>query len=899
MLLLLLLKPTQDLNQAFKHTIILLILLVGIVACKQTKNVPPGEYLLKKNKVFLKGDKMDEYYLEQIIRQKPNFKRFGVKWKLMMFNAVDSSNVADKRIRKNQKLRDKNQSLRAKQTRINEKRVARARRKDKSFYTEKIVILKDTTTPRKFFREWLKYKIGSPPVVFDSIPYEKTIEQLGAYMRSRGYYYSNVSGMVSYTKRRKAKVFYSVVTGERYYIDSMRVVSKNSSVVSTYNQFISKKDVHPLIGQPFDSELLDDHRSEVARFMRNSAYYGFSPNHVHFEVDTNHQTMRVTVNVEFLDRLVRSEDNRDTLIAIPHKTTYIRNVYFHIADTSLYEGNFSEAMRDLELTVMDGQFIRTYDTLYYNEIIDSKTGDLDKKRAATFVYNGEMFLNPGLLEMQNYLESSNYYKEEYGERTYTRLLQLGLFQGIKTDIIEIPGTRELDVHYHLVPLKRQSFGVEPKATNANGFLGVSASLNYSNRNLFKNGAKLTFSISGGFESQPAVFDQTIDGQKIQTAGRSFNTFEIGPSIKYEAPGLFPIKITTFSKRHRPRTVLSTAYSFQSRDDFTRGVFQLNYLWQFYVNKTQLFQAGLPGASIIKFVNIKKSPAFESTLLGLNDLFLLNSYSDQFIWQDWKFTFEYNMKDKKDRNGKTLVYFNSTFDPAGNLLSLFDKYLDTLDNGQRKIFGVAYAQFARLDNELIISQKLGKEQSLHFKLNGGGGLPYGNSESSLPYDYSFFAGGANDNRGWRARALGPGTYKYYLDTNRTATQIGDVRFGGSAEYRFPFSESLKGALFFDAGNIWTIEDDVNRPGGQFTGNWYKQIALATGIGFRIDFDFFIIRLDLGIPLRNPALPEDAQWIFQSRKKYYEELLNEYGPSYPSLSIPLPFQPQIHFGIGYPF
>ncbi len=899
MLLLLLMKPTKDLHQRFKHTIILLILLAGIVACKQTKNVPQGEYLLKKNKVFVKGDKMDEDALAEIIRQKPNFKRFGVKWKLMMFNAVDSAHVADKRARKNQKLRDKNQDLRAKEARINAKRVDRAQRKDKEYYTEKIIPLKDTATPRKFFREWLKYKIGKKPVVFDSIPYNKSLEQLGAYMRSRGYYYSQVSGLVKYTKRRKAKVYYSVVTGERYYIDSMRIVSKNGSVVGTYNQFLGKKDLHPLIGQPFDIELLDDHRYEVATFMRNSAYYGFSPNHIHFEVDTNRQTMKATVNIEFLDRLVRPKDNRDTLIAIPHRTTYIRNVYFHISDTSLYEGSFTQAMNELDLTVMDGQFIRTYDTTYYNEIIDPKTGELDKKRAAIFVYNGELFLNPALLEMQNYLESTNYYKEEYGERTYTRLLQLGLFQGIKTEIIEIPGTRDLDVHYYLVPLRKQSFGVEPKATNSNGFLGVSASLNYANRNLFKNGAKLTFSLSGGFESQPAVFDQTIDGQPVQTAGRSFNTFEFGPSIKYEAPGLIPLRITTFSKRHRPRTVISTAYSFQKRNDFTRGVFQLNYLWQFYVNKTQLFQAGLPGASVIKFVNINKSPAFEATLTGLNDLFLLNSYSDQFIWQDWKFTFEYNMKDKKDRKGNTLVYFNSTFDPAGNLLSLFDKYLDTLDNGQRKIFGVAYAQFVRLDNDLIVSQKLGKEHSLHFKLNAGGGLPYGNSQRSLPYDYSFFAGGANDNRGWRARALGPGVYKYYLDTNRTATQIGDVRFGGSAEYRFPFSESLKGALFVDAGNIWTIEDDINRPGGQFTRDWYKQIALATGIGFRIDFDFFIIRLDLGIPLRNPVLPQGEQWIFQSKRpKYYQELEDLYGLGYPSLNL-MPFLPQVHFGIGYPF
>ncbi len=899
MLLLLLFKSNQYLKRYFKHTIILLILLVSAISCRQTKNVPENEFLLKKNKVYVEGDKMDEYALAEIIRQKPNFKRFGVKWKLMMFNAVDSSKVADKRTRKNQKLRVKNQELRKKEERINSKRIDRAHRKNREYYTEKIIPLKDTVTPKKFFREWLKYKIGKPPVVFDSIPYEKSIEQLGAYMRSRGYYYSSVSGLVEYTKKRKTKVFYSVVTGARYFIDSVFIDGKNKSVVGTYAKYIREQDNHPLIKKPFDIEMLDDHRYDVSTYMRNSALYGFSPNHLHYEIDTNQQTMKVNLTVVFLDRLVRPPGNPDTLISVQHKTTYIRDVYFHIADTSLYNGNFKAYMTSKDLDIMDGPVIRTYDTLYYNNITKRKSDELDPKREATFVYNGEMFLNPEILEMQNYLESTNYYKEEYGERTYTRLLQLGLFQGIKTQIIEIPGTRELDVHYYLVPQKKQSFGIEPKATNSNGFLGVSATLNYSNRNLFRNGAKLTFAISGGFESQPAVFEVDGDGQQILAAGRSFNTFEVGPSIKYEAPGLFPMKITRFSKRHRPRTVISTAYSFQQRDDFTRGVFQLNYLWQFYVGKHQLFQAGLPGASVIKFVNIQKSQLFENTLLGLNDLFLLNSYSDQFIWQDWRFTFEYTMKEGKNRKSKTLAYFTSSFDPAGNFLSLFDNYLDTLDNGQRKIFGVAYAQFLRLDNELIVSQPLGKEHSLHFKLNAGAGLPYGNSTKSLPYDYSFFAGGANDNRGWRARELGPGVYKYYLDSTKTATQIGDVRFGGSAEYRFPFSSIVKGALFVDAGNIWTIEEDINRQGGEFTKDWYKQIALATGFGLRFDFDFFIIRLDFGIPLRNPTLPQGEQWIFQSQDVYKNDVGLYYGKPYNEIDISSPFEMQFHFGIGYPF
>ena len=202
-------------------------------------------------------------------------------------------------------------------------------------------------------------------------------------------------------------------------------------------------------------------------------------------------------------------------------------------------------------------------------------------------------------------------------------------------------------------------------------------------------------------------------------------------------------------------------------------------------------------------------------------------------------------------------------------------------------------------KVIFSKKIKQDLSFNFRLTAGGGFPYGNSNSSLPYDYSFFAGGANDNRGWRTRALGPGTYKYYLDTNRSAIQIGDIRFGSSAEFRFPFNSIFKGAFFIDAGNIWTISEDPNRKGGKFSNNWYKEIAIAGGFGLRIDLEFFIIRVDLGFPIMNPALPIGSKWVFQSRDNYYSEGIEEFGVDFYEEYLPSPFIPTFHFGIGYPF
>ena len=550
--------------------------------------------------------------------------------------------------------------------------------------------------------------------------------------------------------------------------------------------------------------------------------------------------------------------------------------------------------------MLDQQFLRTIDTFQYAERKKSRDkNELDPRRFATFTYNGELSIDPAILELQNYLEETNYYKEYYLERSYTRLMQLGLFQVIKPVVTEIPGSPYLEVHYYLVPAQRQSFSFEPRATNSNGFLGVSSSINYTNKNLLGGAEKLTFSIGGGFESQPPVFDETLDGEKIKKAGRSFNTFEIGPTLKYELPGLFPTPATVLSKRHRPRTVISAAYNFQKRSDFTRHIFQLNYGWKFFVGKTQVFQIGLPGMSAIKFVNIDKSDAFSSKLNQLNDLFLRNAYSNQFIWEDFKFSFEFNNKEKVGK-GPFNFYLNSTFDPAGNILSLFKKYQDTLTNGQRGIFGVAYSQFTRIDNEIICSYPLGKLKSLNGRFQLGVGIPYGNTETSLPYDYAFFAGGANDNRGWRARALAPGSYKYYLDTNRTATQISDIRIGASAEFRFSITDLIKGALFMDAGNTWTFNEDINRLGSKFSRNWYREIALSAGLGFRFDLDFFILRLDIGLPLTNPAMPIGERWIFnKSRTAYINEGINTFGSDKYKKYLPKPFTPCVHFGIGFPF
>lgn len=898
-----------------------------LAGCRLSKNVPEGNYLLRSTTLTLDNPlttKLDRYELSQVLRQQPNARFFGAPWKLMLYNAIDSASVANKKADKLQHFQQKTLRKQRRVQQINQKRNDRAIAKNKPDYRFKS--LPDSTFKQAIWAEKLKYKYGQKPVVFDTLLHLKNEDQLARYLIKKGYYYGKVSSEISIDeKKRSVQAIYHIDEGPQYIIDSVSYVGPR--LLRDLHQKLIKKEYlplgeHPLLGQPFDLDYLTSYREKVAKFMRDESVYKFNSNSIQFQADTNKQKMTVYLVVKFEDRLVPSQENPDSLVRVPYRETKINKVYFHLADTLQVEGVFAREIEKEGLSIYDSlqpQYVYTRNQLLYNDLLYSKKQAADLKvpygtksnwRSMTLKYNGVApWINPDILEMQNYLEQGNTYKEYYLDRSYRSLVQLGVFSSVKPYIEEVSGTNMLNVHYYLEPAKKQSWAFDPRFTSSFGLLGAAASLNYTNKNLFKGAERLTFSIGGGFESQPPVFDAN-SAEQIVAAGRTFNTFELGPSVKLDLPGLFPTPVNLLGKRQKPRTVISSAMNFEKRNIFDRRVFQLNYTWRFLVGKTQVFQMGLPGASVIKYVNIQKSPAFEAQLNQINDLFLFNTYSNQFIWQDFKFSYEYSNKDKEISNSQLKrrvgnIYFSSSLDAAGNLLYAFRGIQDTL-NGQHLLGKQPYSQFVRLDNQLIASKRMLNKTTLHFRMHAGAGLSYGNSKTAMPYDYSFFGGGSNDNRGWRARALGPGAYKYHLDTNRLATQIGDIRFGGSLEYRFDMGSTFKGAVFTDFGNIWTFREDASRMGSQFTWQTFvPQIAISAGLGLRMDLDFFILRLDIGFPVYDPAFADGARWVFQdfkTRQTYYQEGVQYFNMSLDQVKqlMPRPFLPNyLNFGIGYPF
>lgn len=867
-------------------------------ACNITRRVPDGYSLLNANDIILEKDiPVDEEDIKDVIKQRKNRRTLGFRLRLRAFNTIDSTKTAKDKRERYQKYRKKNKRKLARQERINERRIERSLKKGDSTYRPKNIKLKDTIDPKPTLRERIKYEYGEAPVIYDSVSMINSANQIQLLLQKSGYFNAEVEAEVDSIATKKVNVKYRLTPKKSFSVDSMFLRTRNKVVENIYEQFMEEDKNALKVPFRFDSDDLERMRKSLSTYMLNHTLYGFKESYVSYEVDTLGKGRNIQIAVDISRRFVGEDEDNQTLK--PFDYTKVKHVYFHLLDTLNYEGNFEKnELKPRGISLGQYDQIPTFDTLRY----DSYSGKNAEFRTATFLYNGKLTTKAELIEFQNYLEENNYFKGKFLEQSYNRLNQLQLFKTVQPSIVENEDN-SISVHYYLTPRKKQTFSVEPKGTHANSFLGVSTSLNYSNRNIFRSGNHLKISFSGGFESQPEVFSTLDDGTVLNDETRNFNTLEFGPSIELNIPGLFPMPLTKLSKSQNPLTSISAAYNYQLRPEFTRQTVQFNYLWKFFdIYKTQVFTVGLPVLGGVQFVRIDKTEEFRNQLEDQNDLFLINAYSNQAIYKDVMMSYDFTNQDLKD--GQLTFSYGFDFDMAGMVMSLITKNNSKNANGFKEFLGQRYSQFIRLDNEFRLHQFFDR-QSLHYRLQIGGGIPLENNGINLPYDYSFFGGGSNDNRGFRARTLGPGTYKYYLDSNRTVTEMGDMRLGASFEYRFKITELFEGAFFTDVGNVWTYNEDGNRPGGQISKDFYKQLSVSGGLGVRFDLSFLVLRLDVGIPLRNPALPENARWIFQDKQPYIDEGIDQWGVNpdtgeyYYKELMPNVFKPQFHIAIGYPF
>ena len=450
------------------------------------------------------------------------------------------------------------------------------------------------------------------------------------------------------------------------------------------------------------------------------------------------------------------------------------------------------------------------------------------------------------------------------QRTYNNFARLQAVKYTNIKFAEVPDTNLLDCHIQISTNKPSTISFQPEGTNTAGDLGAAASITYTNRNLFHGSEQLSIEFRGAYEAITG-----LEGYQDQ------NYTEFSVETKLVFPRfLAPFLSKSFRRRQTASSEWAVSWNFQNRPEFHRRVFSSAWRYRWSEPKHHLnYRFDLLDLNYVYMPWI--SSTFKRDYLDNaenRNAILRYNYEDIFIMKAG-FTVSYT-------DGVDAVRAN--FESAGNLLNGVSKGFGfkTNSQGQHTLFNIAYAQYVKLDFDYTHLFQFDKRNALALHAGLGVAYPYGNS-TVLPFEKRYFSGGANSVRGWSVRELGPGKFKGTDGRIDFINQTGDVKLDLNAEYRSSLFWKLQGALFIDAGNIWTLRNYAEQPGGQFKfTEFYKQIAASYGMGLRFNFDYFILRFDMGMKAINPA--------YESEKEHWSIF-------HPKLSRDFDF----HFAVGLPF
>ena len=476
----------------------------------------------------------------------------------------------------------------------------------------------------------------------------------------------------------------------------------------------------------------------------------------------------------------------------------------------------------------------------------------------TLSYPKEIPIRTYVLEELNVLRPGMPYSERAVNATYSRLSNLSVFNSVNVTMNPV-SDNVVDCDINLLNGGVQGFKANLEASvNSTGLFGISPQLNYFHKNFFHGGELFNLGLKGNFQ--------------FKTKDKVRST-EFSVSSTLRIPKLIGLPNSLFRGPNLPHTDLTLGFSYQDRPEYKRmmistsfgytGTFRRNFTYQFFP-----FQA-----NIVRLLG-DISESFAERLV--EDLFLLNAYSDHFDMGMGGML--YYTTDPTPIPKRTYTYGRLTFDLAGNALSLFNSAMPTNQVGQHTIWQIPYAQYVR--GELQLGQTLrfgdGDAQAVAFRFLVGAGYGYGNS-TTVPFEKQFYAGGANSMRGWQARALGPGRVQPWSEYFLIPSQTGDFKMEANVEYRFPIVWKLEGALFADAGNVWNLRLADYMEGSNFS---FDTIAADWGMGIRVNLDFILVRIDLGLKVYEPCRPAGERLIGP-------ELWLKGGNF------------ALHFGVGYPF
>lgn len=826
----------RSLTKKSSHTLLLLLAVASwfLYSCNPARELGKNEYLLQKNHVVNKDTKIEASEIENYIKQKPNRKIFKIfRFHLWLYNLANEERVKKKRILLDKKHEEKNMH-----------RMARGK--------------KSKTYSRQLLGEWLM-DIGEAPVVYDSMMMRKSSQQIKLFLQNKGYFINSVKDSV-YKRKSRASVYYTIHAAKPYTIDSLNYIIPDELL--KYYVFADSSNTLIQHGKNYDVDVMQQERERITNELNNNGYYLFTKDYIYYLVDTTNGNKKVNITLGIKNFAKKYSEDSDSIIESPHRRFYIRDIYIQPDYVSKkLENQHKDTIKADDYFILHTQKLRLKTRVLLNSV---------------FIRKGELY------QLKN------------SEDTYKRLSELREFRTINISFTEV-GPEYLDCKILLTPIMKQSVTIETEGTNTSGNLGVAGSIVYQNRNLFHGAELLEMKLKGGFEAQKVFNDNSqssaLNGNPVNT----FNTIEIGPEANLYIPRfLLPFRVKT-SKRSNPKTIFTSAFTYQHRPDYTRYITNLSfsYNWRETVKKHHSVSP-----LVINFVKVDLQPNFLNYLItSVPNLYILYSFSNHLSTSS-RYTFTFNEQNINKPENFSYLKFN--FESSGNILRGFYDLVNTVQentfpkdaNNSYQLAGVTFSQYLRADIDYRYFLNRNEINKVVLRIAMGVGRPLANY-AFLPFERSFFSGGSNGIRAWQARTLGPGSYNphglFHFD------QFGDGQLEANAEYRFKMFKMLQGATFLDAGNTWLRAADSSRVGGEFQFNrFYKEIAVGSGIGLRGDFNFFIIRFDIGLKIRDPQFDESERWVIQHLfdpewKRVYAEQNNATKYNFFAFNI----------GIGYPF
>jgi outer membrane protein assembly factor BamA len=822
---------------------IIFVLFITLNGCISAKKIAGKNYLLENNVIFKNQEELTKDPIKFLLVDQPNKKVLGIPIKRNLYTLAESNpdSVFNQWLYKKPK---------------------RKKRLDQLLSSKQV---KELGRYKVGFNNWLK-ESGEAPVFLDTVSIRKSRNRLKQFFKNKGYFDTEVKSNNILGADRKATVQYLIETGEQYTIESITEKISSPALDSLYrlslNECLIKK------GAPFDIDQFEAERTRIINFFRNKGVYNFQQNSIQFTaaIDSSGVDTQIPVVVDITDLQTR-ENN--ILKNVPYKIHPVSKINIY-----------------LDTPGQIGQLSSFTDSLAYKDF--------------TIFFKGKLKYKPKALEEVILIQKGKPYSDLERAQTYRYISNLRNFKYPSITYALMEDTEpDLVANIFLNPKERFSMGFDLDLSHSNiQDFGFSLGSSFGIRNIFRGAEVLEIGVKNTFGSSSDI--ASIDQQL-------FNLYELGADIKFRFPRiLFPIDLDNLiPKNDKPSTEITFSATLQQNIGLDKQYFGASYQLNWEPNTLVKLNLKIIDLEFINNQNINNYfNVYRNSFDKLNQIgkvyntnaentdaqgnliipngannFITEVLNNQTSLNDKNSAYQdINLiKERQTRLTTNNLIFGSSFGInyksqenildesffqlqwklglVGTLLNQIIKSTNAEknENDQYQIAGVTPSQYIKTELNFIRHWQLSSETVLALRAFGGIAIPFGNA-NSIPFTRSYFSGGSNDNRGWRAYRLGPGSSNNLNEFNEA-----NLKLTFNLEYRFPLIGKMNGALFVDAGNIWNVMDNVSDPEYRFDGfQDLSEIAIGSGFGLRYDFDFFVFRLDTGFKTYNPSLSKSDRW-----------------------------------------